>query len=309
MKLSKTSLLLAAVLITLSSCSEGSGSNPPDPPSPPVPTPDPTPAEKVVIKINPAIDNTRATDTGFEQNDCIGMFVVNYNGSTPGSLQNSGNHVDNLRFTYSGVWTPDQPSYWKDETTPADFYIYYPYQAISSVTSIPFEVKADQSTITSYKASELIAGKATNIAPTATAVNITGRHLMSLMEIEVAAGNGFTAEKLAEADVKVRINGLKTHSTLNLTDLSITPTGEAETITPLAENKIFKALVVPQKIEETNLITVTIDGRDFTFKKGFTFEGGKRHRFTVTVNKTSEGINVNIGAWENDGQENGGNAE
>ena len=55
---------------------------------------------------------------------------------------------------------PDTPVYWKDETTPADFYCYYPYmQTVSDVTAVPFSVKADQSTLENYKASELLWGK------------------------------------------------------------------------------------------------------------------------------------------------------
>lgn len=117
-----------------------------------IPTPDPTPnpGGKMEIKISPAM--TRATDYGFETNDCIGLFVVNYNGTTPGTLLNTGNHVDNMRFTYTGTWTPDTPIFWKDDTTHADFYLYYPYSQVGNVSAFPFSVKADQSTETAYKA-------------------------------------------------------------------------------------------------------------------------------------------------------------
>ena len=35
----------------------------------------------------------------------------------------------------------------------------------------------------------------------------------------------------------------------------------------------------------------------------------RRHKFTVTLSKTSNGINVTIGQWEDDGTDNGGTAE
>ena len=44
-------------------------------------------------------------------------------------------------------------------------------------------------------------------------------------------------------------------------------------------------------------------------KKEFTFVGGQRHTFTITVKKTSNGINVDIGDWVDDGEDNGGVAE
>ena len=55
---------------------------------------------------------TKATDTGFESNDKCGLYVVNRGGGNASStLQSMGNHVDNMRFTYNGTWTPDTPIY------------------------------------------------------------------------------------------------------------------------------------------------------------------------------------------------------
>ena len=52
--------------------------------------------------------STRVTDWGYESEDQIGLYVVSYNGTTPGTLKDNGNHVDNMRFTYNGTWTPDK---------------------------------------------------------------------------------------------------------------------------------------------------------------------------------------------------------
>lgn len=46
------------------------------------------------------------------------------------------------------------------------------------------------------------------------------------------------------------------------------------------------------------LIVVLINKKEYTLKKAFTFETNKRYKFTVTVDKTNEGINVGIGNWE-----------
>lgn len=254
---------------------------------------------------------SRVSDTGFDNADHIGLYVVNHNadGSSP-SLLAKGNHVDNMRFTYSGTWTPDTPIYWEDETTHADFYLYYPYQAsITDVTSMPVTTKSDQSSVDNYKASEIVAGSALNVAPTAQAVSITARHLMSQLVIRVAAGNGFTTEKLAAAQVAVKINGVKTQALLHIANGKLTATGDATSVTPLLTNGTYKALIVPQTVEKTNLITVTVDGRDFNLPKAFTFVGGKSYQMTVTVSKTSNGINVNITDWDSDGTDYGGTAE
>ena len=59
--------------------------------------------EKVPINISTTL--TRATDSAFETGDKVGIFVVN----EPNALATSGNHVDNMGFTYSTTWTPDTP--------------------------------------------------------------------------------------------------------------------------------------------------------------------------------------------------------
>lgn len=292
--------LFASVAMLAVSCSKSSDT--PEPPTPPT-------QEKIEIKISPTMATSRATDFGFETNDRIGLFVVNYNGSTPGTLKATGNHVDNMRFIYNGSWTPDSPIYWQDNITHADFYMYYPYAAVESVDAYPFAVKADQSAEAAYKASDLLTGKATNVAPTASATQIPANHVMSRIMIYLEAGNGFTKESLAAAQVSVKINGVKCNSTVNLATGAATATGDVVTVTPLKTDNAYKALIVPQTVAEGNLITVNVDGRDFNLKKGFTFTGGKSHKFTVTLSKTSNGVNVNINPWNEDDIDNGGTAE
>lgn len=274
----------------------------------PSPSPEPTPDNKIEIKISPSL-STRATDYGFETNDHIGLFVVNYNGTTPGILLDSGNHVDNMRFTYTGIWTPDTPVFWKDNSTHADFYLYYPYSQVGSVSAYPFSVKADQSTESAYKASDMLVGKAENVPPTESATVIPANHVMSRIYILLEAGNGFTKESLANSNISVKINGLRTGASVNIATGAVTPTGNPSIMTPYFTEGNYKALVVPQTVPEGNLISVTVDGREYTLKKSFTFESGKSHRFTITLSKTSNGINVNINPWNEDGTDNGGIAE
>lgn len=68
---------------------------------------------------------TRVTDSSYDTNDEIGLYVVNYNGQNTGSLVSNGNHANNVRFTFSGTaWTPETELFWKDNSTKADFYAY-----------------------------------------------------------------------------------------------------------------------------------------------------------------------------------------
>ena len=302
MKISYKTILAALPACILSSCGGGSDSPEPTPTNPTNPT-----EKKLEIRISPSM--TRATDYGFETGDQVGLYVVNYSGSTPVSLASTGNHVDNMRFTYNGTWNPDKIITWADSKTHADFYLYYPYANVQNVGAHPFSVKTDQSTEAAYKASDLMVGKALNVAPSEEVIAIPVNHAMSRITIALEAGNGFTAESLAKADIAVRINGVKCDATLNIASGAISATGEPTSVTPLYADKEYKALLVPQTVEEGNLITVTTDGRDFNLKKAFTFESAKSHKFTVTLSKTSAGVNVNINPWIEDGEDNGGTAE
>ena len=76
------------------------------------------------------------------------------------------------------------------------------------------------------------------------------------------------------------------------------------------EGNKFKALVIPQSIPaSSNFITVTLGGKTYSMEKSFTFVGGHRYQFTLTVRKTSNGINVDINDWVDDDVDNGGVAE
>ena len=94
----------------------------------------------------------------------------------------------------------------------------------------------------------------------------------------LVAGNGFTEESLAAADVAVKINGVKTNATVNLATAEVTATGSATSVKPLLADGSYKALIVPQSVGQGNLITVTVDGRDFTItvKEKVKKEGAKR---------------------------------
>ncbi len=301
----KNLLFLAAFCSVLFSCSSG-GSTDPDVPNPP--QPDKPSVEKQPINISTTI--TRATETTFENGDQVGLFVVNRNADgTADVLKPSGNYVDNMLYTYNSTWTPATPVYWKDETTKADFYLYYPYRnTITSISAMPFDINANQSDVAAYKAADLLIGSTQNVAPTTSAVNIVAKHVMSQVEIVLKAGAGFTDASLAASKVAVGINGLKTSATVDLASSVVTATGSAATVMPYKDGTVYRAIVVPQEVAQTNLITVNVDGRDFNLPKAFTFLSGKRHTFTVTLDKTSSGVNVTIGAWEDDGIDNGGTA-
>ena len=296
--------LWTSFMVLLNACSSGGGDVPePTPPTPPV-------EKKIPIYLNCGV-SSRVTDSNYENSDRIGLYVVNHATDGAGNLQSNGNYINNVPFTYNGnVWSSASPIYWKDATTHADFYVYYPYAAVTNVADHAFNVKEDQSTVAAYKACEFLYGTAKNLAPTANVVNVATYYSMSCAVIKLAAGDGFTDEDLADANIALELHGLKTEASINLSTGKVSPMGNTKTIVPLKDGGKYIAIVVPQTISAETFIVVNIDGEVYTMpKEDFTFVGGKRHTFTVTVSKTGSGLNVNIGAWEEDDVDNGGTAE
>ena len=284
---------IATIALSFISCGEN-GSLIPEP-TPPV--------ERIPINISTSI--TRATDSAFEAGDKVGIFVVN----EPNTLAASGNYVDNMGFTYSGQWAPDEEIFWKDQTTKADFYCYYPYAESVNTKAHTFATKADQSTLANYKASEFLWGKTELVTPTADVVPITVNHKLSNAIVIVEPGNGYTAESLATSDIKVKIANVKTEMLVNLATGAVEASGVPTTVTPLNEGTYYRALIVPQTVPEDALIIVTVDGVTYTLVKAFKFEANTQHCFTVKVNKVNNGVNIGIGGWVIDDTDNGGSVE
>lgn len=251
---------------------------------------------------------TKVTDTEFEIGDQVGLYMVNQ----PESLQTSGNHYDNMLHTLvdGWWWMPAQDMYWKDRVTFVSFYCYSPYSEVTDVESHAFTVAADQSDLASLKASDFVWGKLENVTPTKERLTVMTNHVMSTIRIFVEAGEGFTNESLAASDIQVKVRNVKNEALVNLADGSVTATGSTVNMTPYCDNGFYRAVVVPQTVADgTALIAITVNGTEYILKKGFTFVSGKRHKFTVTVNKTGSGVNVGIGDWEEDEEDHGGSAE
>ena len=286
---------LASIVTLMFSCSENFGETPFE--------------EKLPINISVDVQ-TRANDTTFESGDAVGIYVVNYDGTTAGTLKAEGNQADNAEFTYNGGgWNSDEPIYWKDKNTSADFYAYYPYSASVNIDAQPFAVQADQSNEANFWASDFLWGKSTKVAPTSNAVNIETNHVLSRIVLEVKPGSGFTSESWAAATKLIKICDVKTSATINLATGVATATGSNGEIVPLATSSNYKAMMVPQTVaDDSKLIVVTVDGTEYVYRTGYTFKANTQHNFSIVVNKNESSVNVAIGEWNIDSTVNQGAA-
>lgn len=264
---------------------------------------------------------TRVNDSGFCDGDVIGVYIVDYNGNTPGTLLPSGNRGDNVRHTFdesANKWNSAYDIYWKDKHTPIDVYGYYPYGSPESIDAYPFTVERDQSTVSEggamggYEASDFLWGKVENVAPTTNVIRLPMKHRMANARITLVEGTGFASGEWAQTEKNILVANLVREATINLADGTVTPTGGIEKTATVPSNNgdEWCAIVIPQTVQAgTTLFSITVGGTPYKFTKNedLTYVAGKMNNFTIRVDKkentgqyTLTLISESITPWEND---------
>ena len=270
-----------------------------------------------------------AVDDGFCTGDQVGVYLVNYNGQTPGTLNLKDNQADNVRFTFNenGDWVSDYDIFYMDNETNVDFYGYYPYAEPISIEAYPFEVARDQSKgvehgqMATYEASDFLWANTKNVKPTESKVILTFRHQMSSARIRFSQGTGWDdVAEYAAVTKEVLVTNTIRKSTINLATGVVTLEGEAPLtgIVPLNDNGEFRAIVVPQTVAAgKTVLTLTIDGspRNYVRNVDTEYVPGKITTFDLSINKkTNSGeyevelAGVSITAWEADNISHGDDA-
>lgn len=264
---------------------------------------------------------TRVNDNGFCDGDAMAVYIVDYEGTTAGTLKNSGNRANNLKHTYNesqNKWTSSYDVYFKDNNTPVDIYGYYPAGSPDDVNKYDFTVQQNQSTsggngvIGGYEASDFLWGKVSNISPTENRITLPFYHRMSSANVELLEGDGFAEDEWNNLAKYVVIKNVKRKSLIDLSTGVVTPEGDVfeEGTVPYRKESTFRAIVVPQIISSgKELFSITVGTVPYTFSKSENFEyiSGKMHKFTIRVDKKSVTgefaftlVSESITAWEND---------
>ena len=282
-------------------------------------------AGKSKIQLTASIDQTyqtRASETGFADGDQMGIYIVDYNGTTPSALLPRGNQGDNIRHTFhasDNSWTAAYDLYWKDKTTHVDIYGYYPFSSVfpEDMNQWPFQVQADQSieatgaTRSTYEQSDLLWGKAANVAPTAEIIRLSMHHRMSSLRVELVEGSNFANSEFAQLEKAVVVKNTKRSAIVDLATGIVTATGAVtSSITPYQNGSQYRAIIVPQTIgANTPLFDINVGGQPYSFKKddAFEFVAGRMHTFTIRIDKKGDSgdymftlIGESILPWEND---------
>lgn len=272
---------------------------------------------------------SRVTTDGFCTGDEVGVYIVNYDGETPGTLKLEGNQADNVRFAYNenGDWVSDYDVFYKDNDTKVDFYGYYPYTEPTSIEAYPFEVEMNQSKgaehgqMAAYEASDFLWAKTSKVTPTESKVILSFYHKMSSARIRFSQGSGWAdAAEFAAVSKEVLVTSTIRKSVIDLSTGVVTAEGEAPLtgIIPMNDNGEFRAIVVPQTVAAgKTLLTITIDGvpRHYTRDVDTEYLPGKITTYDLSISKKTdtgeyevELTGVNITAWEADNVSHGDDA-
>lgn len=269
---------------------------------------------------------TKATAEGFEAEDVIGLYAVDYaSATTPMPLQISGNRANNLQVTFDGsLWTPAKTIYWGSGKT--DVYAYYPY--ISEITEIDNQyvevaldqtVEGDDETLGAYEASDILWAKASGVRQTDGAVSLAMQHVMSKLTVKIVAGEDYVGS--LPDDASVLLHSTVAAGRLNLENGSVTkdPYSGAQSIKMKklglrtydgVEAVVYEAIVVPQMIESSvPLFEINSKSISYLIEDYFNFRPGIAYTYTITLNTSTTAIKVEIGCELEDWNSTGGSGD
>lgn len=253
--------------------------------------------------------STKATETAFEQNDVIGIYVTDYQGETAPPLQISGNWANNVSATFDGTsWLTSKKIFWGEGLM--DVYGYYPYMTPVSIDEQPFSVALDQSApesdgqLSGYEASDFLWSNVTGVDQTATeTVELQFRHCLSKIVIQMVKGPSYEGD--FPEDAEVYIHSTVPTATIDFTTGSVTKDlfGEMATIKARKVNEsTFEAIIVPQRLDTRRpFIEIISGGISYLLEDTFQFKPGMQHTLSLTINSNPDQIEIEIGGDIEDG--------
>lgn len=250
--------------------------------------PESRPAQPRTIRIAPLIA-TRVSDTHFDPDDRIGVTL---------QLQSGSRYLDNQQFVFDGTqFAADDVVWYDSEEETATLFACYPY--LSAGLPAQFTVRSDQRN-GGYDASNLIGACNKGVTPTAEAVQMTFRHLMSRIDIEIEAAD--------EVNIgQITLSGLLPTVAIDWEQLTAgTASGTAAEIvaSPKTANRSYVAAVPPQTA--TMQVTVTTDRSTLTKRLAkLEMRQGMYYTLQLAIREADESLELvvkgEIENWEDGG--------
>ena len=249
------------------------------------------------VSIHPS--QTKVTDTNFEVNDRIGVYIT----AADAELQLGGNEVNNEKFTYDGtMWKPSRNIYWNEGRH--NVYAYYPYaQAVNDVVDFTFRVALDQNlpaengNLGGYESSDFLWASATDIEGASEPVALKFSHRMSKVLIKLTKSADYEGE--IPSDLEVFIHNTVPVASISLSsgDVSKDLYANVETIKARKlSNSEYTACLVPQNIETRRpLVEIVTSGVSYLMEGKISLKQGYMHTITIELSKNPDQTKIEIG--------------
>ena len=241
---------------------------------------------------------SRVTDTGFETNDQIGLYLTTKD--TP--LELSGNYVNNTQLIYANnAWTSAKPIYWDKGNY--DVYAYYPYvSSFPSVDDMPLVVSTEQHLSANYASSDFLWAGKKNVEASDGKVTLQFEHRMSRLVIKLVKSEDYEGDLPEDAEVYIHNTVTSATADLSVGIVTRDSHGTPETIrAKYLGNHRYAAIIVPQRLNNRQpLVEVVMKGVSYLYESKFLFKSGVQHNVLLAVSKNPEQVKIEVGGeWEN----------
>ena len=266
--------------------------------------------------------------TAFDEGEKIDVFI-NENATTP-----SIEYPQPLVYTSGtgGVLTTSDEQYYPQSNGVNIFAVYPSGVAGTNVnaTNVAFAVESDQSEEDAYKASDLMVGAPANnpVSKTSGTVQLTFKHCLSKININISAGDGITETDLQGATVTIL--NTTTGGTFNVQTGEVTANGAQAAATPITAGTLevredtgvqgISAIIVPQTVSAgRQFISIRYGGDQqtpatelfYTLPQAadVDFAAGYSYTFNITAKKSGLTLDGStITNWQDYGDEFSGEA-
>lgn len=208
---------------------------------------------------------SRATESGFEDRDRIGVFA---------DIAGGDRIAENVEFTFderNDRWNSGLSLYWPSKSAVADIVGYYPYtNTLSDPSAYEFTIKQKQGDeedgMAGYEASDLLWAKADKVKASDGKIMLNFRHVMAGVTIRIEKGAGFEADEWEKAEKRVYIPECRTAATVNLETGTVTTKDDVKAYVNTTEyNGEYRAVIPPQTFDaDCKLVGIDINGRPYT---------------------------------------------
>lgn len=251
--------------------------------------------------------------TTWEEGDPIGIFMVSHGGSgIVADARNVHYQAQSAGTTTSFAAVNTLPiSFPEEESRKVDFIAYHPYNAGMTDFACPVNV-SEQS---SQPALDLLYAKADNAGAGYTkqhagegkTVDYTFGHRLVKLALTVRMGAGLENRPITA----VRINGMNTTATFDLSTATLSGAGTPADITPAGRGLNYEAILLPvDALKDAHTVTFTVDGTDYkwTMKRDIPngkLEAGRIYQYTLTITTFGISATGDINAWTEGNNGNG----